>query len=217
MQNQTFLQKVANILNASSKTFMLIALVSLFVLPVVIAKNLEPVVRADGINDLPRITMISDGSEVNITAVRATMVPNVLGVSDSKDMKAYIAETSNGITLLGGASNYKSGEYALKISTAKKFTKTEIFKISNKTDSIVKYELSAVVEGNPKAVSNTSKVVSVDGASFTSGKAYTENLTVGSNTLPKTIELQPGTEVVISLASSKTSPTNLSVGVKLLN
>ena len=80
MTQDNFGQKVMKLLNTSSETFMLIALVSLFVLPVVIAKNLEPVVKSSVSQNINEVQ--------NVAAIPASD-DQVLGVSTST---AVIAE-----------------------------------------------------------------------------------------------------------------------------
>jgi len=219
MQNQTFLQKIGGLLNTSSETFMLIALVSLFVIPVVIAQNIEPVV--DNSVTQPTAIRVYDNNsakEADVPAVagistsliskeHTNVTGDILGLSDSRDMKLFVTEDTKGMTAVTATSSYAVGEYAVNVINAQKFNKTTLFKIKNTADIQKVYNLDVITRGDAKVKANLQKVLYVDATAYE----------IGSAKLPTTLTLNPSQEVTISLISNKTSPTNITISVKLAN
>jgi len=211
-QNQTFLQKLTGVLNASSTTFMLIALVSLFVIPIVIAQNLEPVLETS--SQEPRVVSVYnpalDSTKVpESVALNSANTPhskvnnNVLGTADLRDISLFVKEDQAGMKALFATSNLTVGEYSVNVINQSKFNKTKIYTIRNVTDKSKSFTLDVVNRGDPKNRNSTAKTV------YLGETAYE----IGKSKMPVTLTLAPSEEIVVSVASPKTNPTNLSINL----
>jgi hypothetical protein len=197
MHKDNFFQKASNLLNTSSETFMLIALVSLFVLPVVMAKNLEPVVK--NAYQGPTITSVSQP----VTEAET----NVLGISAEnavvKTLKELLVEETPNLAFFNKhSSTLTEKNYTLTVETTKRFGKVNVFTIKNDTSSTLAYNLSANVNGDIKVLSNQQKQLYINETAY--------NL---DETVPAQLLVSPGQEIVVALASNKTSPSNITINL----
>lgn len=198
MQNENLLQKIVNLLNTSSQTFMLIALVSLFVLPIVMAKNIEPVVKSAY---KPSVTSLVTDTQIEDTVAKQED-SNVLGVSTSRTLKDFVTENTKSLEFFDNhSSTVTDSNYTLTVTTSKRFSKVNVFTVKNSGTSTVSYEFDALVNGDLKVKSNQDKFVYIDSVEYK----------LGVGALPTTILVSPGQEVVFSLMSNKTSPSNITL------
>lgn len=207
MQNENIMKKVIKLLNTSSETFMLIALVSLFVLPVVLAKNLEPVVKTSYQKELNSIQQTQSVAEVDATNTNG----EVLGISTKVPFgpSVLLTETvKEDVQNLAFFDNHSSSltenSYTLSVSTSKRFGKIPVLKLINTSTTTNSYFLAVKLEGDLKVKSNQNKVVYVDNTEYSIDEV---------NNLPLSVLVSPGQEVTVSLMSNKTNPTNLSLSL----
>jgi hypothetical protein len=208
-KNQSFLQKVGVVLNTSSETFMLIALVGLFALPFVIAKNLEPVVRENNATSRAIIrtnTASVEEDEAPVAQVDEPAVPantNVLGVSTVNKALQITEDTVNLKYFDNSISTPGETKYALKVVTTQVFGKIPVFKLTNSSDVAKAYRFNVVdaVSQNPDG-----KFIFVDNTKYE----------VNSSTLPQVVNLQPNDTVTFSLMNSTSPMTDLTVIVEVV-
>lgn len=206
MQNENTMKKVIKLLNTSSETFMLIALVSLFVLPVVLAKNLEPVLKTSYQKELNSIqqtqniaeTDTSDKGDVLGASTIVAFGPSVVLTETVKEDVQNLAFFDN------HSSSLTESGYTLSVSTVKRFGKIPVLKLVNTGTTTNSYFLTIKLDGDLKVKSNQEKLVYVDNTEYSIDEV---------NNLPLSVLVSPGQEVIVSLMSNKTNPTNLSLSL----
>ncbi len=212
-KKQNFLQKLGAILNTSSETFMLIALVGLFAMPFVIAKNLEPVVRESEAsanravirNTAQRLQTQQENPVAQITSqpegVQSTS--NVLGVETSAK-PLNIEEDSVNLRYFDTAtSNVADTNYSLNITTTQVFGKIPLFNLTNNSTTSQAYRFNALDLG--ENLSASSKSLFIDNSEYL----------IGTKTLPEIVNLKSGERVTFSLISNQSTPTNVTISVEL--
>ncbi len=210
MQKTNIFQKIADLLNTSSETFMLIALVSLFVLPIVMAKNLEPVVKsAYQPSVVPNVQSVANNETVSPESISEGQSNNVLGVSTLKTLKELIIEDTANLSFFDKhSSTLTDSNYNLSIETFKRFGKIPVFIIINTSTSTQSFELNVRVVGDLKVKTNQQKTIYIDNTPYSLDDA---------SALPISLLVSPGQEVIISLMSNRTSPTLMNISLSRNN
>lgn len=210
MEYKNIIQKVIRLMNVSSETFMLIALVSLFVMPIAIAKNLEPIVISEKSKYLaPKIVNYVDLEQVSTpnepVAQSDVSEGSVLGIFNFVGLNKMIVADENGLKTFPRVSqNLGVESYTLSLETNSKFQKTNLFSLKNTSGFENVYEFNVSVVGDPKTLSNTLKNIYINNQKYT----------IGVDAMP-VIKLMPGEQVVVALDSPKTNPTNLVIEVRI--
>lgn len=204
---QSYFQKFINLLNTSSQTVMLIALVSLFAMPVVIAKNLEPMVRDS--SEVEKAPVVIEHVDSVAKAVDNSIVPtatnsNVLGATTEKSIFESITESDSLKTFKRVKSGYDTEKYSLFLTADKIFAKTPLFTVKNSSTQSVKYTFDVKPDASAKASSSTGKQL------FVRNTAYN----FGSTALPVSVEVKAGEEITVSFASPKVSQTAVIISVQ---
>jgi hypothetical protein len=180
---------------------MLIALISLFVLPVAMAKNLEPVVR----NTYNNPSDYAFTNTTNTASNNEFNVSNVLGATDVRNLEGEVIEN---VASLRKFTNYSSTltdlQYDLTVSMNRRFNKIEVFRVVNNSSVSQKYILSTLIDGDIRLQSNQQKYV------YINDEAY---LLSEQNANFEFI-LSPEQEALVYLASTRTTPTNLSLSLR---
>lgn len=210
-KNQSIVHKVSGILNTSSETFMLIALIGLFAMPFVIAKNLEPVVRqSESSSGGTARTIVREYDNSQSLADNGSDRPDVLGVSTSTD--PVVVETKE-LSIIEDTVNLKyfdsytstptDNKYSLQIATTQVFGKIPVFTLTNKSTDTQAYSFS---------------VEDAETESTTQKYLYVENMKyeVNSPSLPEVVNLEPGDTITFSLANNSQQVTNLTITVEVL-
>jgi hypothetical protein len=208
-KQQTTLQKIGKYLNTSSETFMLIALVSLFALPFVIAANLEPIVKeSENTAHRASATIVAKSETTTptpqISSIQPTTEPKVLGVQVLSN-PLMIKEDKNNISFFDkNTSKADVKGYSIELSTNQVFGKIPVFTLKNDSGVNHTYKLNVV--------NLTQNQTAKDKYIYIDAKQYL----IGSKDLPATIPLEAGKEITISLMSNKSRSTNVRVVVELV-
>lgn len=210
MNTKKYLQKLEALLNTSSTTFMLVALVCLFVIPVVIAQSLDPVIESS--DQVPRVVGVfdtsldsvrlaeSDSSNIK-SAADVDINGSVLGAQDVQDISLLVKEDEKGMKSLSAISNKTLKEYSVNINFQSRFNKTNVFSIENVSSGDRYFKLSVVNLGSVKNLNSTGKVL------YLGDKTY-ELTQILTNI---DLKLAPSEKIMVSLSSPKTNPTNVSL------
>lgn len=203
-------QTLHNLLNTSSETFMLVALISLFALPFVIASNLEPAVKqAEDVaksaptarytlpqDDTATVAQLpgSDKAEQKVLGVETVEKP--FEIQEEKAQFSFFDKAESTLT---------EKNYTLVLLKNKKETgKRSLFKLVNNSSETREYTLE-VVKG--KTDSKNNKYLTTD---------FQEYL-IGSPTFPKTVTLDAHQEMWFGIKSTDLkSTTDLTVKVGLV-
>lgn len=212
MQNQTFLQKIGRLINVSSETFMLIALISLFVMPIAIAKNLEPIVLSEESKQAaPQIVRYVD-AEVNEATANAVEShsdlvtnQNILGVFTSIGLDKMITPNEEGLKRFSKVNQSLTVEkFSLSIETANRLQKTNLFLVKNTSSNTKSYNLNVVLDEKLTTWSASQKTLYIGEAKYVIGKDVVPAFT-----------LLPDEEIMIAIDSPRTNPTNLVINVTM--
>lgn len=195
-------QSVVRVLNTSSETFMLVALIALFALPFVIASNLEPAVRdAERTARVVQPVQVAQNSlsQGNTTPLQNEDTANslidwdeeaVLGVETVE--KPFEIEEEK--VSFGKFDTAKAtvGENKYSLALVKKaggMGKISLFKLTNDSSEQKQYTFE-VVKGKTDSKSN--KYVSLN----------FQDYLIGSTTIPKTFTLAPQEEMWFGVRSN---------------
>lgn len=212
MQNQSFFKKIGRLLNVSSETFMLIALVSLFVMPIAIAKNLEPIVLSEeSRQSAPKIVDYLDSEReptLNTLVADSNLVKdkNVLGAFNYVGLDKMVTVNDVGLKVFTRVNQTLGVEaYTLALETNVRFQKTDLFTVKNTSQLEREYELNVKIVGNQKTSTNTVKNI------YVNDKKYV----VGVDEMPILLKIMPSEQFVIALESPRANPTNLVIELKM--
>jgi hypothetical protein len=196
---------------------MLVALISLFALPFVIAANLEPMVKeAEMAAQNAPVARYSPPSQTQAQValddqtgqvVTANTQQNVLGV-ETEEKPFEIVEEKAQFSLFDKAEgNLSDTSYSLsllKTKGMKSTGKTTLFKLTNNSSETREYSLS-VVKG--KTDSKANKFITLG----------SEEYLIGSAVVPKTIKVEANADVWFGVKSTETKlATDLTITVKLV-
>lgn len=219
-KKQSSFQKVSRLLNTSSETCMLIALIALFALPFVIASNLEPMVKdAEKSASAPFPTVQNSTAaqttiqkqlplaqkDVSVTQLPTTVETETAVLGTSVNVNPFeITSDANNLKFFAKAEEVTTeSSYALNLSTTKTFGKMSLFKVKNNSTEMRTYSFN---------VSNSG----TNGAGKRS--IFLKNIEYPINTIyvPKSFTLNSGEEAWVALTSQAAKPTNLKVSVDLV-
>jgi hypothetical protein len=208
-KKKTTYQNLNRILNTSSQTFMLVALIGLFALPFVIAKNLEPAVRqAEAVVSLPprvaELPPVENAQKSDIQAETARPEENVLGVA-AVEKPFDVFEVQDQFGLFDKVEpTLTDSSYALHLVKAKKaLGRVSLFKLTNSSSTVKTYSLSVV---KAKLDSKAQKILTMDLQEFT----------VGSKTMPTSFTMEPKEEKWFGIKSDDAKGTlDLTINVSL--
>lgn len=212
--NKSGFQKLSEILNASSETFMLIALVSLFAIPFVIGANIEPVVKtAESVADRPVRAIVRDmststlamteESEESTTQVAPTTSGSVLGASTANNPFALSENTTNLEYFTVNKSEPKENFYDVQVSTNQLFGKISLLTLKNDSPETRTYRVSAVNLNEDKS---EGKIVYL-------GKSEYE---IATEDLSTTLSLNSGEELDLSIKNNQSRGTSFSLSIELV-
>lgn len=198
MPNKTLLQKVSDVLHTSSQTFMLIALVSLFAIPMVIATNIEPMVRVEP-------------SSVNYNYAYVPQTPtkvaevtdnNVLGATaQKKDIKEYVTVDLASLNKLKSpVIEYSDSKIKVTFSSDKLFKSTKILELNNKSNEMLFYTIKSEVSVTATNKNKGSREIIIDTIPYTVGDNY-----------ELAVPVEPGQTREVSVASEKTPVSKFEV------
>lgn len=210
MQSSKLIKKINEILNASSESFMLIALISLFAFPIVIAKSLEPVVASEeSVVSIPTIIHYTDKmpDQDNQLASSVNDSQNVLGAFDSVAMDKGL--TLNEEVLRSFDRVYQKvlpDSYVLYLEQQSTFKKVKLFTLKNELSVDKKIVISVTFPDGVDSVVNKQKSV------YINDKRYL----LGTDELPKNgFNLKPNEEISVYIESPRTTTTKLVFEVKV--
>ncbi len=223
-QKQTFLGKLGLVLNTSSETFMLVALIALFAMPFVIAANLEPIVKDAEVssNNIPvpqqHVANVNP-NEVTPTDATANVDPatgavfgtesnpNVLGVQTQEDDDAVAFQVTPDATTKKYFAKFEPAQdpshYALHVTSTQVFTKVSMFTVKNGGAKEHAYKINVT---NNSKIKGTDRVLTVG----------TTTYKIGTDELPDYVTVQPGEELNFSLTTGKTKGIDLMINVELV-
>lgn len=220
MNNKKPLQKISEILNASSETFMLVALVSLFALPFVIGANIEPVVKgSESLANRPARAIVRDMGEItenlaqqNNNSQQTALISltsieqksgQVLGVSTSNNPFIITEDSSNLSYFSYDKTSPRDNVYNLSLSTTQVFGRISILTLKNDSSEDQMYKVM---------VQNLNEEI---GGKFV--YLNQNEYEIGSEVTASDIELKSGEEMQISLMSNKSKDTKLGLSIELLS
>ncbi len=210
MQSSKFIRKINEILNASSESFMLVALISLFALPVVISKSLEPLVASEeSVVSIPTIVHYTDkvpDQDGQLASV-GTDSQNILGAFNSVDMgRMLIVHEDNLKSFDRVHQKLTPDSYVLFVKRESTFKKVKLFTLRNESTMDKRFTISVIVPEGVERVVNRQKNV------YINDKKYV----LGTDKFPTdAFNLKPNEELAVYVESSSNTTTELILEVKL--
>ncbi len=189
---------------------MLIALISLFAFPIVIAKSLEPVVASEeSVVSIPTIIHYTDNmpDQDNQLASSVNDSQNVLGAFDSVAMDKGLALNEEVLRSFDRVyQKVLPDSYVLYLEQQSTFKKVKLFTLKNELSVDKKIVISVTFPDGVDSVVNKQKSV------YINDKRYL----LGTDELPKNgFNLKPNEEISVYIESPRTTTTKLVFEVKV--
>jgi hypothetical protein len=211
MQSSKFVKKINQILNASSESFLLLALISLFAFPIVIAKSLEPVVASEeSVVSIPTIIHYTDkmpDTNGQFASTANNESQNVLGAFNSVTIDRMLTVDEEILRSFDRVYQKVLPDlYVLSLEQAPTFKKVRLFSLKNELPVDKKFYISVTVPDGLASVVGKQKNV------YINDKKYV----LGTDDLPTDgFILKPNEEISVYIESSRTTTTKLVFEVKV--
>lgn len=200
-KKESILKKINMVLNTSSETFMLIALIGLFAMPIIISKSLEPIVQEANTKNYTVAPIAQNNESLSFNPKEINN--NVLGAETSAIPVDVVVNEESLKLFDNGNQSLSSTSYTLQVSSAQAYEKRALFTLKNSSTLTQTYQFT--VMRNSEA--SNGEIL------FVGDKEYK----VGTSELPEFITLNPLNEMVFSVSNTTGSPTDSTIQITQFN